>query len=276
MCKQNMKGNVRKPRQTKAASAFIDARLAIGRVAFPLTDLVTKKGLSITGAKRQLQRLGDQVVRIAQKQQFFLIVGPEYRSTGAPPAIWWLDDYFSWLGHPYYLALQSAAGTYGSNPQALQVTQVMTDSPRRQIEVGRLRIRFFVKRKIERTPTQPLANAFAPTRVSTPEATAFDLVRYASRIGGIGRVVETLTPLLPLMHIHELKRMLEIENEPATAQRLGYIIETLGNERLAEAIHNWLPSRLVLVPLTPTRTNRMTAPVIERWRVLNNSGEPGL
>jgi hypothetical protein len=52
---------------------------------------------------------------------------------GAPPVAWWLDDYFNWLGHPYYLALQSAAGTYGSTPQALQVTQVMTDSPRRQI-----------------------------------------------------------------------------------------------------------------------------------------------
>ena len=88
---------------------------------------------------------------------------------------------------------------YGSNPQALQVTQVMTDGSRREIEVGRLRIQFFVKRRIEQTPTQPLANAFAPVQVSTPEATAFDLVRYASRIGGIGRAVETLTPLLPLM-----------------------------------------------------------------------------
>jgi hypothetical protein len=109
--------------------------------------------------------------------------------------------------------------------------------------------------------------------VSTPEATAFDLVRYASRIGGIGRAVETLTPLLPLMSVPELKRMLEAENEPATAQRLGYIIETAGNKKLAEAIHDWLPSQLALVPLAPAKADRTTAPVVERWRVLNNSGE---
>ncbi len=194
---------------------------------------------------------------------------------GAPPVTWWLDDYFRWLGHPYYLALQSAAGIYGSNPQALQVTQVMTDSPRREIDVGRLRVRFFVKRKIKRTPTRPLANAFAPTWVSTPEATAFDLVRYASRIGGIGRVIETLTPLLALMRPPELKRMLEVENEPAIAQRLGYIIETAGNKRLAQVVHDRLPAHLALVPLASAKAGRATAPIVGRWRVLDNSGEVG-
>ena len=148
----------------------------------------------------------------------------------------------------------------------------MTDISRRDIEVGRIRVQFFVKRRIEQTPTQPLANAFAPTRVSTPEATAFDLVRYASRIGGIGRAVETLTPLLPLMGPAELKRMLEAENEPATAQRLGYMIETL------LATENWPRSfmtgcRLDLVLCRWPRVCAVTAPVIKRWRVLNNSGE---
>jgi hypothetical protein len=99
------------------------------------------------------------------------------------------------------------------------------------------------------------------------------LVRYASRIGGIGRAVETLTPLLPLMNETELKRMLEAENEPATAQRLGYIIETVGNKKMADVIHDWLPSQLALVPLAPAKADQTTAPVVERWRLLNNSGE---
>ena len=122
----------------------------------------------------------------------------------------------------------------------------MTDSRRRLVTLGRLQVRFFVKAGIERTPTQPLANAYAPLHVSTPEATAFDLVRYASRIGGIGRAVETLVPLLPLIRGTELKRLLEAENETSTAQRLGYIIERKGNAKLAEAIHDWLPSPLAL------------------------------
>jgi AbiEi antitoxin C-terminal domain len=271
-----MKDKAVTTRLSGAAARFIDARLAVGGVAFPLADLVKETGLSITAARNQLLRLGNRVVRPAQKHQFFLIVGPEHRSVGAPPVTWWLDDYFKWLGHPYYLALQSAASTYGSNPQAIQVTQVMTGSARREISMGRLQVRFFVKRGIERTPTQLLSNAYAPLRVSTPEATAFDLVAYASRVGGIGRAAETLGPLVPLMRAAELKRVLESEDQTATAQRLGYLLEAAGNLKLAEVIHAWLPPQFPVIPLAPSTARRTVTPVIARWRIINNSGEPGL
>src|SRR5580658_91536 len=162
------------PRQIGAAEAFIDARMALGRVAFSMADLTAESGLSAVAAKFQLLRLRGKVVRVSRRQAFFLIVGPEHRAMGAPPAIWWLQDYFIWLGHPYYLALQSAASAFGSNPQALQVTQVMTDRPCRAIKLGRIQVSFFVKRGIERTPTQQLAQAVSPLRISTPAATAFD------------------------------------------------------------------------------------------------------
>lgn len=229
--------------------------------------------MSITAARNQLLRLGSQVVRVARPQQFFLIVSPEHRLVGAPPVSWWLDDYFSWLGHPYYLALQSAAGVYGSNPQVLQVAQVMTDVPRREIEMGRLRVRFFVKRRVGQTPTQAPQNAFAPVRVSIPEATAFDLVRYAPGIGGIERAVETLAPLLSLLRVPELKQVLEIENETATAQRLGYIMEKAGKKTLAKTIRDWLPSQLSLVPLVPAKAGQPTAEVSQRWRIVQQAAD---
>src|ERR1043166_3331978 len=194
---------------SRVAQTFVEAKTAVGRAAFPLREFVNDTGLSLQAARQRLVRLGYWLVRPTRKHQFFLIVAPEHRAMGAPPVAWWLDDYFKWLGRPYYLALQSAAATYGSAPQALQVTQVMTDEPRREIVVGRLHIQFFVKRHIGRTPTQPLANAYAPLMVSTPEATAFDLIRYASRIGGIGRAVETLVPMLPMMRAAEMKRVLD-------------------------------------------------------------------
>jgi len=200
-----------------AAAAFVDAHLASGRVAFSLAELVQRTGLSPIAAKNQLLRLGPQVIRVSPRQQFFLIVAPEHRAIGAPPVLWWLHDYMSWLRQPYYLALQSAASTYGANPQALQVTQVITDRPRREVRVGRLRIVFYVKRRIQSASSQPQANAFAPLLISTPETTAFDLVRYAPRVGGIGGVAETLTSLLPLLRPGELRRVLEAEDEPTTA-----------------------------------------------------------
>ena len=208
-----------------SAGAFIDQRLASGCVAFPLADLVKKSGLAVTVARNQLLRLENRVTRVSPRRQFFLIVSPEHRAVGAPPVAWWLHDYLQWLSEPYYLALQSTASSFGSNPQALQVTQVLTRITRRPLEIGRIRIQFFVKRTREQTPTQPLANVYAPLQFSTPEATTFDLVRYATRVGGIGRTVETLAPLLPLLRPAELRRVLKIEAEPATAQRLGSALE---------------------------------------------------
>jgi hypothetical protein len=52
-----MEENTKKIRQNGAAAAFIDARLAAGRVSFPLADLVKETGLSVTAAKNQLRRL---------------------------------------------------------------------------------------------------------------------------------------------------------------------------------------------------------------------------
>ncbi|MBU6410146.1 MAG: hypothetical protein KGR98_07145, partial [Verrucomicrobia bacterium] len=172
---------------------------------------------------------------------------------------------------PYYLALQSAASSYGSNPQALQVTQVITKIPRRPLEIGRLRVQFFVKQTVEQTPTQPLANAFAPLQVSTPEATAFDLICYAPRVGGINRAAETIAPLLPLMRPADLRRVLTIENDLTAARRLGFVLEKLKATHLAKVVHERLPAARVLVPLVPGA--HRNAPEIKRWGILNNAGE---
>lgn len=260
-------------RLTGAAEEFIDTHTSLGRVAFSLAELTKKTGLSDIAAKFQLLRLGGKVVRISRRQPFFLIIGPEHRDMGAPPATWWLQDYFNWLERPYYLALQSAASVFGSNPQALQVTQVMTNLPLRAIKAGRIQIRFFVKSGIERTPTQPLAQAVAPLRVSTPEATAFDLVRYASSVGGIERAAETIRPLLSNLRVRGLKEVLAAENETATAQRLGFIMEAAGAKKLAQTIHDWLPDKLTRVFLSPMNEAHDNVPLVERWQVLNNSGE---
>jgi hypothetical protein len=260
-------------RRIGAAEAFIDKRLALGRVTFSVDELTKESGLSAIAAKHQLHRLPSKAVRVSPRQSFFLIISPEHRGMGAPPPIWWLQDYFNWLGRPYYLALQSAASAFGSNPQALQVTQVMTDRPCRAIKVGRVQVRFFVKRSIKKTPTQQLPQAPAPLCISTPEATAFDLVQYAARIGGIDRAAETIAPLLPKLRVRELKGMLNADKAPAIAQRLGFVLEAKGAKKLADAVYNWLPDKLITVSLSSIKRERRNFPIIERWQVFNNSNE---
>jgi hypothetical protein len=95
-------------------------------------------------------------------------------------------------------------------------------------------------------------------RVSTPEATVFDLVQV--RIGGIERAAETLSTLLPLMRIAEMKRALVVENETIASQRLGHVLDRTGNAKLAEVIREWLPSQIPLTPLVPVKIDLTAAP----------------
>lgn len=222
-------------RRRGAADAFTQRLLARGRAAFTLAELCADTGLSAIAARNQILRLRGRVVRASPRQPFFLALGPEHRALGAPPPAWWLHDYFGWLGHPYYVALQSAAALHGAQPQAVQTLQVMTDAPRRALALGRIRIRFFVKRDIGRTPTQPLAQARAPLLLSTPEATALDLVAYAERIGGLGRASETMAPLLPALRLDRFKPALRGAT-PGTIERLAAALAQAGGRGLAAGV----------------------------------------
>ena len=157
-----MEENTKKNRQNGAAAAFIDARLAAGHVAFPLADLVrSETGLSVTAAKNQLRRLGSLVVRVSRVQQFFLIVSPEHRFLGAlcGYVVARQTTILSWLEHPYYLALQSAAGTYTvpiTASTASDSSGCRLSSSRREIEVGRLRVHgFSLNAGLNKPQTQP-------------------------------------------------------------------------------------------------------------------------
>jgi len=259
--------------QNGAAARFVDALLERGRVAFPLSELTDKTNLSTIAARRQLGRLDSRVRRVAPRQQFFLIVAPEHRALGAPPPSSWLDAYFRWLKRPYYLALQSAASEYSSAAQAIQVTQVMTDRSRRKVQLGRVRVQFFVKKSIVATPTQPVAGAHAPMAASTPEATAIDLISYANRIGGISRAAETIAPFLARLRRTELARALEASTDIPTKQRVGYILESLGGLRLAGTVHAHLPRTLTQVALDNASLLPLSPRVVvsERWAIVVNA-----
>jgi hypothetical protein len=257
-----------------AAEVFVDQCVASGYFGFSLARVVHETGLSERAAREQLRRLGKRVVRPAQRQPFFLIKGSLDGSLGAPSVDRWLDDYFAWLGRPYYVALQSAAAIYGAQPQALQVTQIMTDAPRREVRVGRQRLRFFVKSNFSASLVQEAPRAFSPMKVSAPETTVFDLVRYAPRIGGISRAAETICPMLHLVRPAVFESLLKLENDVSATQRMGFLLAKLGHAKLASAAEKCLPPRRAWVPLAAGAGGEVGAARDRRWRVVENAQIP--
>ncbi len=163
---------------------------------------------------------------------------------GAPPASWWLDAFFRQEGRPYYIGLLSAAAEFDSQHQAVQEVQVVTERPMRELTIGRQRLKFFVKHSVAQTPTTTPENAFAPVAVSTPAATALDLLRYADRIGGMDRAVEAISGMTRHLHRDDVTSSVNAEPETATLQRFGHLLLQLNKPALAKCVAAALPSRL--------------------------------
>ncbi|MDA8126752.1 MAG: hypothetical protein M0009_16390 [Deltaproteobacteria bacterium] len=99
------------------------------------------------------------------------------------------------LGQPYYLGILSAAAIHGAAHQQPMLFQVVTDRPTRSVQAGRVRIGFHMGRHVEQASVVDIQTETGSMRVSTPEATAFDLVRFAPAAGHIGNIASVLGEL---------------------------------------------------------------------------------
>jgi predicted transcriptional regulator of viral defense system len=230
------------------------------------TDIAFKK------AAGRLARKG-RIVRI--HSGFFVIVPLEYATTRTLPPEWFISDLMAYLDQPYYVGLLSAASLQGAAHQQPQQFQVVTIAPLREIRKGALSIRFFTKAGLANTPVNQIKVETGMIPVSTPEATALDLVRYAKAVGGVSRVFTVLQELGEAMNAGKLMEAAETNGELAHAQRLGWFLEKAGFQPVARGLATWVSERSPvptrLEPSLPVRGARRD----ERWRVLVNIDAAG-
>jgi hypothetical protein len=106
-------------------------------------------------------------------------------------------------------------------------------------------------------------------RVSTPESTAFDLVRFVTAAGHLSNVATVLGELAEVIDGQMLRELADKVRLP-DVQRLGYLLDTIGESEIADPLADWLrqrPRRAVrLRPDGRKRTKKMSP----RWHVLPN------
>lgn len=221
---------------------------------------------AVMAAVGRLKRSG----RLVEPRRGFLVIVPlEYRSVGSLPASWFIDDLMRFLGQPYYVGLLTAAAIHGAAHHRPQEFQVVTDRPTRPITVGRVRIRFVQKSANHEASVQEVKTETGTMRVSTPEETAFDLVRYAPVAGHLDNVATVLADLAPQL---DPERVVEVAGhfEESVAQKLGYLLDLVGATDRTAKLHAWLtarnPSRAPLV----YGPRPFAAPVDPRWNVVVN------
>jgi len=254
----------------RTLEAWLDSLQAQGRYTFTSAEAIAKSGLTAESIRKALRRLSQQARIFRLKEYFFSIVPPEYRTAGAPPPTWIIRELMAAMRQPYYVALLSAAALHGASHQQPQIFQVMTDRPTRAIRVGRTHLHFYTTQYMAAAATVEMKTPTGAVRVSTPETTAVDLVRFAKSAGHLDHVAAVIKELAPQMDARRLLAAVRSVGDVPNAQRLGYVLECARNKPLATPIHDWLATRVERWQLLRPGRAVADASRNQRWRLLIN------
>lgn len=248
---------------------WIESLPAQGRYTFTRHEAEAALGSSFVAVQSALRRQKQKGRLASPRRGFYVYVPPEHRAAGAPPASWYIDDLMRFCGCGYYVGLLSAAALHGAGHQQPMVFQVLADRLHGTLAAGRSSIEVIRSCSVGRVPTQRVQTETGTMAVSTPEATALDLVRLPSASGGWNNVATVLAELAAAMDPGRLVAAAGCTRLP-DAQRLGYVLEQLGEEQLAGPLAAWLATRRTTI--VPLRTDAHAAGVAphRRWRVIPN------
>jgi predicted transcriptional regulator of viral defense system len=254
---------------------YVDELPARGRYTFNRAELRQKFPVSDAAVKLALHRLQKKGRVVSPRRGFYVVVPEEYKHTGAPPPAWFIDALMQDWQSEYYVGLLSAAEIHGAAHQRPQEFQVVCDRQHRTIDISRYRIRFFKKWNVGDVPLMDHKTPTGFMKVSTPEATALDLVRYYEDAGYYGNVVTVLSELANQMNAQSIVSAAKRGVELAVVQRLGYFLELVGKTKLADAVHNWLSTKSPRVTSLRTDLDSKDSPLNRRWLLyINEQVEP--
>jgi len=252
------------------ARSHIDGLAAVGRYTFTSADARQALKVSPAATKLALLRLSKEGLLASPARGFYVIVPHEYRSLGCLPADQFIPALMQKVGLRYYVGLLSAAQYHGAAHQRPQVFQVMLEKPRRSIHCGQVRVDFFVRKRLRDVPSQSFNTPRGAIVVSTPEATALDLVGYQDRAGGLDQVATLLSELAEPIDPKKLASVAATAPVP-WSQRLGYLLSQVGaSDKAAELKDHVRKTARETTTLLPSVSSE-NAPLDAEWKLVVNS-----
>jgi predicted transcriptional regulator of viral defense system len=258
------------------ARDYIENLAAAGQYHFDSDEARDALGVSPAAVSSALHRLAKNGLIASPARGFYLIVPPEYRSLRCLPAEQFIPALMAREGRAYYAGLLTAAQYHGAAHQRPQAFQVFVDRRRRDLSCGRVRVSFMLSSRLEDIPVQTFNTPRGTLRISTPEATAIDLVGYYEQAGGLDQVVTVLSELAEHLRADELPTAADAAPVP-WAQRLGYLLEQVGASEKAVGLKEYVRARAeestALLPGAPHEDSERDA----SWKLYVNAAvEPTL
>ncbi len=251
-------------------STWIDSRQSQGLYFFTREEALEYLRISKSAFAKVAMRLAykNRVCRI--RSGFYIIIPLEYSATGVLPAEWFIDDLMGYIGQSYYVGLLSAAALHGAAHQQPQQFHVVTTGPLREIKIRGLTICFFSRASLDEVTLTSVKVQTGYIPVSTPEATALDLISYSRRIGGIDRVLTVLQELGESMETRKLEAAAKADGNAAYVQRLGFLLEKAGFTSLAEPLFEWVKRQKTFPVKLDISLPAKGVKKDERWKILVN------
>jgi predicted transcriptional regulator of viral defense system len=255
---------------------YVDDLASRGQLHFTTEQAIEASGATPTAARAQLRRLRQKGAIATPHRGFHVTVPPEYRSAGCLPAEQFVPALMDHLELPYYAGLLTAAERHGAAHQRPQVFQVVTSGVHPRIACGRAVVEFVTRRNTPEMNTVRVNTPRGYLLVSSPETTAYDLVGYVSRCGGLDHVATVLAELAESLSSEGLAALADLSPLP-WAQRLGYLLAHAGaTDKLAALAQHVAEYAREYVPLARGKASRR-GPRDTTWKLLVNARvEPDL
>lgn len=224
--------------RTRRLGPYVAEMLATGRSAFSRTEVEQALDMGRTHFLQSARRLEKQGKLYSPRSGYYVIVPPQFLSWGAPPPSWFIDDLMRHEQHPYYVGLLKAAELHEAAHQAVMEFQVITNTRLPKLRAGRSIITFHYRRNLDEVASAIEARKTdtGTMRISSPELTAFDLLRYPHAAGGLDNILTVLTELGQKLDGSKLA-ILCPKFERSIRQRLGYLLSRAGHALAAEVLH---------------------------------------
>lgn len=209
---------------------FINKLRSNGRYAFSLSEVRSQFEQSDEAIKKALQRLKKKKEIALIRNEFYVVITPEYRSKGILPPSLFVADMMKFLGKDYYVGLLNAAAYYGAAHQQPQSFSVITMKPSlRNINNDNLKINFYIKKEWAKGDIVQKKVDTGYINVSSPELTALDLVYYFEQAGGLNRVATVLEELCESIDADKMLDLVKRYSPITAVQRLGFLLEEILN-----------------------------------------------
>ena len=248
--------------------------LSRGQYFFTKQDAIKALSLRDTQFRYQAHRLAKNLIIRRVFRDFYVIIPAEHRALKSLPPSWIINALMRHLKREYYVGLLSAASYYGATEQQPMTFQVIIDAAGnaiRPIKLPRGTIEFHIKKTCKNSLVESRNVPTGVVAISTPEQTICDLIAYYLVSGGMSNVALVIKELALTVSVREFKKAVKREKNNSVLQRLGYVLEYIGQLKLADIVEQelLLRGRLVFVFFRPDFYKK-EGPRNARWKLIIN------